>query len=45
LVAGWTKSPLKEEQTIYERMPRKTKVPEKLAAKEQARILVDKYPQ
>ena len=45
LVAGWTKSPLKEEQTIYERIPKKTKVPEKLAAKEQARILVDKYPQ
>lgn len=45
LVAAWTRSPLKNEQTIYERMPKKSKQENILTAKEQVRTLVEKYPQ
>ena len=45
LVAQWSSSPLRKSQTIYERMPKNTKVESVQAAKEQAHILVEKFPQ
>ena len=44
LIAQWTNSPLRRTQTIYERMPKNTKVESIKSAKEQARVLVDRFP-
>lgn len=44
LIATWSASHLRKTHTIYEYMPNKSKQENVLAAKEQARILVEKFP-
>ena len=45
LVAAWTQSPLRDTKTILERMPKKTKLEAVKLAHEQARTLLEKFPQ
>ena len=45
LVATWSGSPVRKSQTIYGRMPKNSKLENILAAKEQSRILVERFPQ
>lgn len=45
LVAGWTQSPLRETKTILERIPKKTKLESVKLAHEQAKTLLEKFPQ
>ena len=44
LIATWSRSPLHETQTIYERIPKKTKSETTSAAKEQLELFVNRYP-
>lgn len=45
LMAQWSSSSLRDSHTIYEYMPKKTKLDTIKAAKEQMRILVERFPQ
>ena len=44
LIISWTNSPLRTTQTLYERIPKKTKSEHMLIAKEQLQKLIEKYP-